>query len=87
MRTDQVGDDSEPRLGVRRTFCPLLSRQLGLIRRNSVHLNNEKREEEDRKEQRSRPRLHLCPQGQTTAPAAQAGTTESRASLAACPQG
>lgn len=44
MGTDKVGDDREPRLGVRRTFCPLLSRQLGLIRWNSVHLNNEEKE-------------------------------------------
>lgn len=50
MRMDQVGDDREPRLGVRRTFCPLLSRQLGLIRRNSVHSNNEKKERRGRQE-------------------------------------
>lgn len=43
MLMDQVGDDREPRLGVRRTFCPLLFRQLGLIRQNSVHLTMRKK--------------------------------------------
>lgn len=77
MLVDQVADDRTPKRGVaRRTFCPVQTRQLGLIRLNSVYLNNEgkKRKEKDRREQRPSQGLHLCPQGQALITMAAAGT-------------